>query len=221
MKLARAGFFLWTLIALPVCHGGEGGGRIALTFDDGPDTELTPRLLDALKKSGARATFFPIGEKVPVHPDIIRRIAAEGHEIGNHGWGHLKMTRLSERSIRDEIRRTSRALADGAGVRAKFFRPPHGLVDRRLREIVVGEDGLSTVTWNLECGDWGAVTVGGVVNRILSGAKDGSIILMHDTNPRTVEAMERVVPELKKRGFALVGLSEIRKSAGGETEKQP
>lgn len=190
------------------------GLKIALTFDDGPDKRLTPALLDILRENNARATFFPIGEKVPKYPDIISRIVREGHEIGNHGWGHLKMTRLGEAAARKEIRVTNAALEKTGGVTLRFFRPPHGLVDSNLRRIAYHEGGLRTVTWNLVCGDWEKVSSAHIEGQILKNVRHGSIILMHDTNPQTIAAMRRVIPKLRKKGYDMVTVSDLHDFGG-------
>ncbi len=203
-------FLYWAIVLMGSFSGVAGEmGKVALTFDDGPDKELTPRLLDILKASGARATFFPIGEKVGKHPALISRIVKDGHELGNHGWGHLKMTRLDEATVRREIRLTNMALKNVAGIVPQLFRPPHGLVDSRLKKLVRLEGGLETVTWNLVCGDWKKVSSPYIETRVLSGIRNGAIVLMHDTNPQTIMAMTKVVPELRKRGYNMVPVSEL------------
>lgn len=188
------------------------GPKIALTFDDGPHATLTPRLLTILKSNGARATFFPIGESVGVHPEIVAQEARENHEIGNHGWGHLKMKDLPFSEIKREITRTSSAIWRAASVQPVFFRPPHGSVNARLRGVVFGELGLDTVTWSVVCGDWGKVSVEHIERAVTENAADGSVVLMHDTNPETVRAAEKFIPALRKRGFEFVTLSDLKKS---------
>ncbi len=211
MKCTRIILKLLLLIA-SVAAGHGKAPRVCLTFDDGPHPELTPRLLDILKESSARATFFPIGANVQKLSQIMTRIAEEGHEIGNHGWGHLKMTQLSLTAIRSEVVRTSKAIKEAAGVEPTLFRPPHGLVNQRLRDAVMREGGLATVTWNLTCGDWRRVTVDEIKRQILTQVRDGAVILMHDINPQTVQAMSEVVPELKRRGYIFMRVSELHKS---------
>jgi len=188
---------------------GKVGGKIALTFDDGPDTILTPQLLDILRTNKIKATFFPIGEKLARHPGIIAEVAKDGHEIGNHGWGHLVMTRLSNAHIKREIWRTTEALLSICGVRPKLFRPPHGMVDARLRRAVAKEGGLRMVTWNLTCDDWRKVSPEHIESQILGKIRGGSVVLMHDINPSTIIAMKSVAPTLRSKGFAFVTLSEL------------
>ena len=131
----------------------ERAGELALTFDDGPNPKWTPRLLDVLGEHGVRATFFMLGGRVETEPELVRRIAAEGHLIGNHSWSHKNLARTAATKVREELLRTSEALEQITGVEVKYFRPPFGArrpaVFRIAREL-----GLRVVTWNAMTSDW-------------------------------------------------------------------
>lgn len=128
-------------------------GEIALTFDDGPNATWTPRLLDVLEKYDVRGTFFLLGGRAAVQPELVRRMAAAGHIIGNHSWSHPNLARTRASLVRDQLKRTSDALEQILGKPVTFFRPPYGgrrpVVFRIAREL-----GLQPVLWNAMTGDW-------------------------------------------------------------------
>jgi peptidoglycan/xylan/chitin deacetylase (PgdA/CDA1 family) len=128
-------------------------GEIALTFDDGPNPQWTPKLLDALASHKVHATFFLLGGFAQAQPDLIRRIAAEGHLIGNHSWSHPDLSRTSARNVREELVRTSQTLEQMVGAPVRYFRPPFGArrpaVFRIARELK-----LTPVLWNAMTNDW-------------------------------------------------------------------
>ena len=152
----------------------------ALTFDDGPDPETTPALLDLLARHGAKATFFLIGRRVARHPGLVARIAAEGHAIGNHSWDHPALPGLSHAQVMDQLRRTTAAITAAAGAPPRLMRPPYGdqspgsrLAARRL--------GLQVVAWSVVGADWSDDDGATVAARVLDGLHPGAIVLLHDT----------------------------------------
>ena len=140
-------------------------GEVALTFDDGPNPAWTPRLLDALASHGVKATFFMLGSRAEAEVALVRRVAAEGHLIGNHSWSHLNLAVTGAERVREELRRTSETLAQITGAPVKFFRPPFGArrpaVMRIAREL-----GLTPVLWNAMTSDWSESTVDAIVLRL-------------------------------------------------------
>ncbi len=128
-------------------------GEVALTFDDGPNPKWTPRLLDVLGEHGVKATFFMLGRRAEAEPELVRRVAAEGHLIGNHSWSHPNLARSWTSRVREELTRTSETLEQITGERIGYFRPPYGarrpVVFRIAREL-----GLRVVTWNAMTSDW-------------------------------------------------------------------
>lgn len=128
-------------------------GELALTFDDGPNATWTPRLLEVLAQYDVRATFFLLGNRAAAQPELVRRMAAAGHTIGNHSWSHLNLSRTNAALVRDQLKSTSDALQQILGAKVKFFRPPYGArrpaVFRIAREL-----GLAPVLWNAMTSDW-------------------------------------------------------------------
>lgn len=150
---------------------------VALTFDDGPDPEATPVLLDLLARHGARATFFLVGRRAARHPELVARIAAEGHAIGNHSWNHPALPQLTAAEIASQLRRTAAATGDP---RPRLMRPPYGdqslashLIARRLGYTVVG--------WSLVAADWLDHDGEVLAARMLDGLHPGAIVLLHDS----------------------------------------
>jgi len=211
----RLGFFVPA-----ICRGEEGANRVALTFDDGPDAEATPRLLDLLKQQRVPATFFCVGERAAAHPDLIRRMAAEGHSIGNHTFRHAWWTNfLFGRWLRDEIRRAQEALRGILGRAPRFFRSPAGLTNphlgRPLREL-----GLVLVGWDVRPFDRGA-DPDRVAERVCRRARDGSIIVLHDGGvgaEALVRTAAAVIAALRERGYAFASLDELLAARGERKE---
>lgn len=165
--------------AAPLTHLATAERRVYLTFDDGPDPQWTPRLLDVLATAGVQATFFMVGSKVRAHPELARRVAAAGHHIGNHTYSHKHPWLLSRAAARTQVRCGAIAIADTLGRRPLFFRPPHG----RLRTCMVEEAadfGEATVLWTRSAMDWGPLAGSERIAARLARAVPGDIVLMHD-----------------------------------------
>jgi peptidoglycan/xylan/chitin deacetylase (PgdA/CDA1 family) len=185
------------------------GPYIAMTFDDGPSAENTPRLLDILKQRNIKATFFLIGENVVQNPEIVKRILAEGHEIGNHSWDHPQLSKLPDDRVTSELTRTSDAIREACGYAPKIMRPPYGAITKRQREWIGDKFGLSTVLWSVDPLDWKRPGPAVVSKRILAGAGPGAIILSHDIHKQTVDAMPATFDALLAKGFKFVTVSEL------------
>jgi Predicted xylanase/chitin deacetylase len=180
---------------------------LALTFDDGPGT-VTARLLDTLRKHKVKATFFLVGERVEKRPGVVRRMAREGHEIGNHTYGHESLPALSDAQIAEQLGRTQDVLHRVIGKRPRTMRPPYGHTDARV-VAAAKELGLAQVLWTGTTLDWSLRDVDKIGDKVLSLARPNGVILMHDVVPHTVKAMPRVLRELKRRGYRLVTVSEL------------
>jgi peptidoglycan-N-acetylglucosamine deacetylase len=182
---------------------------IAMTFDDGPSSASTPRLLDILKQRNIKATFFLIGQNAASNPDIVRRILADGHEIGNHSWTHPQLSKLSDDRVTAEISKTQDAIKDASGFAPTLLRPPYGAITARQREWIESQFGLSIILWSVDPLDWKRPGVSVITQRILSEVHPGSIILSHDIHKQTVDAMPATLDGLIAKGYKFVTVTQL------------
>lgn len=185
------------------------GNYIAMTFDDGPHPQNTPRLLDMLAARNIKATFYVIGRSVDLHPGVLRRTVAEGHEIGNHSHTHRLLSKLGESEVRQEMQRCQDAVGRAAGVRMRTMRPPYGGLLQSQRELVHREFGYPTILWSVDPLDWKRPGPSVVTSRILSGTTAGGIVLAHDLHSQTVDAMPATFDGLLRKGFKFVTVSQL------------
>ena len=182
---------------------------IAMTFDDGPSAANTPRLLDILKRRGIKATFFLIGENAQAHPEIVKQILAEGHEIRNHTWTHPQLSKLSDDRVKFEISKTQNVIKDINGYTPTLLRPPYGAITQKQREWIARALGLNVILWSVNPFDWKRPGPAVVRQRILAGAAPGAIILSHDIHKQTVDAMPTTLDALIAKGYKFVTVSQI------------
>ena len=190
---------------------------IALTFDDGPSRH-TEHILDLLERYGGQATFFVLGSRIEEWRDTIARAAAAGSEVAGHTWSHRALTRLSERQIKGEIQKTSEAIEDITGVARRFYRPPYGSIDKRVKSISA-DLGYALVLWTVDIRDWKYRCADAVYDAVMSSARENAVILLHDIHATTAQAMERVIPGLIAEGYRLVTVSELLYHLYGELEQ--
>jgi len=185
--------------------------RVALTFDDGPSSIYTPQMLEIMREYGAHVTFFVLGGIASGQRGLVRQASEEGHEIGIHSWSHPQFTKLSDTAIASDLARC-RALLDPLVQRPiRWFRPPYGDHNKRV-DAAINAAGLRVAMWSIDPRDWTAPGSSVVAGRVLSRVRDGSVVCMHDGGRNrggTVAAMRIVVPELQKRGFQLVTMSQL------------
>ncbi len=185
------------------------GNYIAMTFDDGPHPQNTPRLLDMLRERNIKATFYVIGRSVDLYPQVLRRTVAEGHEIGNHSTTHRLLSKLGDEELRQEVGRCQESVKRAAGVTPATLRPPYGGLLQRQRELVHREYGCPTILWSVDPLDWKRPGAGVISSRILAGASAGGIVLSHDLHGQTVDAMPATLDGLLRRGFKFVTVSQL------------
>ena len=185
------------------------GNYVAITFDDGPHPQNTPRLLDMLRARNIKATFYVIGRSVDLYPQVVRRTVAEGHEIGNHSQTHRLLSKLGDAELRQEMIRCRDAVGRAAGVQPRTMRPPYGGLLQRQRELVHAEFGYPTILWSVDPLDWKRPGPSVVSSRILAGTSAGGIILAHDLHAQTVDAMPAALDGLLRRGFKFVTVSQL------------
>jgi len=182
---------------------------VAMTFDDGPHPQNTPKLLDILRERNIKATFYVIGRNVDLYPAITRRIVAEGHEIGNHTYTHGNMTKMSDAKVREELNKCRDAIARAAGVKPRTLRPPYGALLQTQRSWIHSEFGYPTVMWAVDPRDWQRPGPSVVTSRILSATTPGAIVLAHDLHAPTVTAMPATLDGLLKKGYKFVTVSQL------------
>ncbi len=192
--------------------------QVALTFDDGPSPVWTPKILDELKKVGAKATFFMIGHHAKKYPEIARRVAAEGHVIGNHGYAHTVILYYTPEEIEEEIKYTELVIRDVTGYTTKYFRPPKAWMPDVIKEKIRFM-GYEPILWSLNSKDWVRFNHRLIVQYLLKNIQNGDIILFHDSGNvltaeggdrmQTVLTIEPLVKGLRERGFEVVTVEEM------------
>ena len=182
---------------------------VAMTFDDGPHERLTPQLLDMLSARNIRATFYLIGRRVNLYPQLARRIAEDGHEIGNHTWNHPRLTGLGNSSLLRELDRTTVAIHEATGRPPVTMRPPYGALSNRQRALIYEARHFPTVLWSVDPEDWRRPGSSVVANRIVGRSHPGAVILAHDIVAPTVRAMPAALDGLIARGYRFVTVSEL------------
>ena len=178
------------------------GKVIALTFDDGPGP-YTAQLLDILDQHGAKATFFLIGSKVSAQADVLRRMHARGHQLGNHSWSHPELPKLPIDQVAGEIDRTNDAIKQATGIKPTVMRPPYGAVNGVVLEQLRLR-GMSSILWSVDTRDWADRNSDIVCSRAVAGAHPGAIILMHDIHQTSVNAVPCILSSLKQQGYSFV-----------------
>lgn len=211
-------------------QGPESYAVVALTFDDGPDPRYTPLVLDILKREGVRATFFVVGKHAEAYPDLIQRMVAEGHEVGNHSYHHRNLFLLPADKMHYEVEATEKALLRITGKRPTLFRPPRGLYNRNLLHYL-HRRGYSVVLWTVSSLDWAEISSRSIAAAVTKHIRNGDIILFHDSGSlllaeggnrnNTIKALPVVIKTLKKEGYAFLTITELNLLRGLTGESSP
>ena len=190
----------------------ENGPMIALTFDDGPYPKVTGHILDVLEKNGVCATFFVLGSRIEGHEDMLTRMDELGCEIGNHSFSHADLTRLSKADCQRELSDTDAEIRRVTGHEASVVRPPYGYYNK----TVMSAAERPLILWTVDTNDWRGKAPGEIADYVIQQAKEGSVILMHDQQTQTADAMEMIIPTLIEEGFRFVTVSELIRLTGGQ-----
>lgn len=182
---------------------------LALTFDDGPHPTNTPRLLDILKERNVKATFYVVGTNARSYPTILRRMIADGHEIANHTVTHGNLTKMSESGVRKEITDARDAIIAATGVAPRTFRPPYGAITSAQKAWIRKEFGYPSILWSVDPMDWKRPGSSVVAQRLVSAARPGGILLVHDIHAPTIDAIPTAVDQLLAKGFQFVTVTEL------------
>ncbi len=194
---------------------------IAITFDDGPHPENTPRLLDMLKERKVKATFYVVGNMVKYNPQILKRMVEEGHEIGNHTVTHGTLSRMSDESLLAELKNAHDQIVEASGVAPVSMRPPGGAIKKDQKAFVLEELGYPTILWSVDPEDWKRPGPAVVTSRLVNGASPGGILLVHDLHKPTVDAMPDTLDQLLAMGYEFVTISELIALEEPEPEPAP
>ena len=178
---------------------------VALTFDDGPDGNTTPQALDILAKYKIKATFFVQGKNIAGNEAILKRMQAEGHEVGNHSWNHPVLTQLSLEDAKKQITDTEDAIKNVLGKSSKLMRPPYGAISDDIRNSL----DLSFILWDVDSLDWKSKNEASIFTEIQHQTSDGAIILLHDIHQPSVNSLPKVIEYLQEQGYSFVTVSEL------------
>lgn len=188
---------------------------IALTFDDGPDPRYTTQIAELLKEYNAKATFFVVGSRVKAHPQVVRQLMEQQHELANHTYTHPDVRRISPANLREEVLATQEEIYKHTGLRPHLFRPPGGVYNESLVHVAKDAGFLVVMwSWHQDTRDWSDPGVKKITNKVLNNARNGDIVLFHDyggNRKQTVDALREIMPELQKRGYQFVTVSELMK----------
>lgn len=185
--------------------------RVALTFDDGPHPAYSPKLLDLLRAKGVKATFFVIGHMADKYPDLVRRMADEGHEVANHTYSHVTLTKIPAEEVAVEYQANNDAIERITGKRVRYCRPPGGDHDAEVLRRA-GSLGLTTVLWTDDPGDYLNPGDGLLFGRETKALSPGGIILLHDGSKDTLDTLEKFIDATRARGYRFVSLDELRRA---------
>ena len=187
---------------------------VALTFDDGPRPGSTERLLEELRDRGARATFFLIGEQAQMYPELVQMIGAEGHQVGNHTWGHVCLQDLNTANALAEVERADAVLQTILGPGDYWVRPPYGLVDQAF----IQQLSVPVIKWSVDPRDWESRNTQAVVDAVMETVTDGSIVLLHDIYDTSVEAAFQIIDLLEPQGYRFVTVEQLLRIKGIEPQ---
>ena len=198
------------------------GKCVALTFDDGPRADTTGRLLDGLRERGARATFFVLGSLAEWNEELLLRMAADGHQIGQHTYSHVALENQTDWMVRQELNQAERILESVLGEGDYWLRPPYGLIAERQ----YGLCSTALITWSVDPEDWKYRDSGQITKSVLASVQSGDVILMHDIYDSSVDAALEIVDALQRQGYSFVTVRELMELYGvtpgsGELYRSP
>lgn len=181
---------------------------VGLSFDAAWGADKTEKILDVLKENGVKATFFLVSFWAEKYPELVRRIASEGHEIGTHSATHPHSNKLSPEKKREELTKSIETIESIAGVKVKLFRPPFGEYDNSLI-LLCKELAITPIQWDVDSLDWKGISAGEITTRVTTKTKSGSIILCHNNADNIVEAARRFIPILLEKGFTVTSIGNM------------
>ena len=193
---------------LPIYSVGREDKLISISFDCAWGVDYTDKILNALRVSDVKATWFMVEFWAEKYPEYVKKIDAAGHEIGTHSATHSYMSKQSAEEIRLELQTSSKAIEDVTGKEVELFRPPYGDYDDELIKTA-SEEGYFTIQWDVDSLDWRDLSATDISMRVINGVQSGSIILMHNNGLHTAEAVPIIIETLKNKGYKFVPIGEL------------
>ncbi|MDW8028446.1 MAG: polysaccharide deacetylase family protein [Armatimonadota bacterium] len=189
-------------------HGDRTKRQVAITFDDGPHPDYTPKLLEILRQYEAKATFFVVGKMAEKYPNLVKEQVADGHSVGNHTYHHVNLTRIPKEYIATEIKACGEVLRSITGKAPRLFRPPGGDYDKQVAEVAEAL-GYTIVLWSINPGDYADPGEKVIETLVLKKVRNGDIILLHDGVQETIDVLPQILGFLKDKGYQLVTVDEM------------
>src|SRR5699024_2741205 len=189
---------------------------VALTFDDGPDNEITPKILETLKKYDVKATFFMLGKSVIQYPELAKEVGKQGHEIANHSETHRNLNKSNQATINNEVIESKKIIKNATGIEPKLFRPPYGEYNQAVLNAS-NNSNQEIIMWSVDTLDWQHKNKNKTVDIVMKNVQPNSIILMHDIHGTTADALPSLIEKLQKEGYELVTTSELIKHLDPQT----
>lgn len=197
-----------------VLSASRGSRKVALTFDDVPDPRFTPQVLNVLKEKKVSATFFAVGTRSTKHPDLVRRIHREGHNLGNHSYSHPAFSKLPLAKVQEQIIRAEKVIEGIVGFKPRLVRPPYGEILPKHLEWAK-QRGYIVVNWDVDSSDWRQLSADQVFRNVIRSVRPGSVVLMHAGGGEgqnlsgTVKALPRIIDWLRAHDYEPVTLTEL------------
>lgn len=183
---------------------------VYLTFDDGPDGQVTPRILDILASYKVKGNFFFLGENVKIYPEVVKRTFDGGHFIGNHSYSHPDLTTLSPERIKDELEKTEEVISSITGKRTTAMRPPYGASNETVIKVIKESNSVS-ILWSIDTLDWSKREVSSILKNVTDNLRPGDIILMHSNGDKgvTADALPFIIEAIKAKGYKISTLDKL------------
>lgn len=190
---------------------------VALTFDDGPEPDVTPEILKTLKKYEAKATFFMLVNSAKAYPNVAKQVAEEGHEVANHSFSHVNLSKVKRSRIEKELKESKKTLEKITGAPVTLFRPPYGEYNKAVLQVA-NDSQQKIIMWSVDPKDWYHRNKNETYKNIMKFTNPGSIVLMHDIHQETANALPKIIKDLKEKGYEFVTVSELIEQFGLEPE---
>ncbi len=193
---------------IPIYSVERNDGKIAITFDCAWGAEDMESILATLQKHNCKATFFVLGTWAEQNPDIMKRIVADGHEIGNHSYNHTHYTAMSQNEMLSDIDKCSKAIKDASGISPILFRAPSGDYNNDVIEVAHGKN-MEYIQWSVDSLDWRGLNCEQMLERIIPKTKSGDILLFHNGTEYTAQSLDKILTELEGKGFSYLKISDL------------